>query len=342
MSGNIDVDSEPSKGSRFFFTITVGKTDRNYKRFEIIQNQLSCLKDMRVLVADKYSSTVTTVRQLLPGITVDGVCPVDDRLIQEPPAANINHYSVIIVGLFLTYDSEFEKWINKVKDRLQGTRCVIVMHYPRGALSDMLLSNIASDKELLTPSTPPDIYHDDNGYWGERQPDHQQFQTFSNIDPVSTIMQVAGLDLKDNSSNKQNQTVVRMSVPIRRKKLLTLMMEMLEHEQEEHLRERQQQQGANPPLSALPVPPPVPCTLSLSTQQKKQIAKNTTEVKRLSIALPHGAEGGRLIDSLTPKQRELFKTQNILIAEGIIIIFLFIFGSRKRDTIVLNCAVYNR
>ena len=326
MSGNIDVDSEPSKGSRFFFTITAGKTDRNYKRFKVIQNQLSCLKNTRVLVADKYSSTVTTVRQLLPGINVDGVCSVDDKLLQESTATNRNHYSVIIFGLFLTYDSEFEKWVNKLKDRLQGARCVIVIHYPRGALSDMLLSNIASDKELLTPSTPPNVYNDDNSYWGERPPQQQQFQTFSNIDPVSTIMQTAGLDLKDNSSDKQNQTVVRMSVPIRRNKLLKLMMETLEREQEEHLRKRQQQQGSERLSSAFPVPPPVSRTLPLSTQQKQQIAKNTAEVKRLSIALPHVAEGGRLIDSLTLGQRELFKTQNILIAEGIIITILFIFG----------------
>ncbi|KAG2222787.1 hypothetical protein INT45_011597, partial [Circinella minor] len=125
MSGNIDVESEPSKGSRFFFTITAEKTDRNYKRFEFMQNQLLSLKNTRVLVADKYPSTVTTIQQLLPGINVDGICSVNDELVQKLATVNINCYSVVIIGLFLTYDPEFEKWVSKLKNCLQHAHCVI-------------------------------------------------------------------------------------------------------------------------------------------------------------------------------------------------------------------------
>ncbi|KAI9264962.1 hypothetical protein BDA99DRAFT_604282 [Phascolomyces articulosus] len=353
MSGRIDVDSEPSKGSRFFFTIAAGRTDQGLKRIEFVQDHLNTLKDTKVLVADKYASTMAMIRQLLPGITVDEVCPTNDALLQQPLYADrhqdasssttsassvndLNHYPVIIVGLFLTHDPEFEAWAKKLKKYLKHAKCIVVMHYPRGALSDMLMGNIANNKGLLTPSA---AHFDANDYWGEEHSKNKQqqspFRPFNNNEPVATIIQAAGLDFEHT---KQHQTVVRMPVPIRRKKLLKLMMGIREHEQQKQF----SKSVALKPAYLSFLPPPASdegATPTSSTQQQQSSVKRKPISKRPTISARVSSEGQRLVDSLTPEELELFKTQNILIAEDNMVARKLLFKQLKRLEFNVVCAV---
>ncbi|KAG2223954.1 hypothetical protein INT45_013411, partial [Circinella minor] len=145
MSGNIDVKSEAGKGSNFFFNIKTtrvseqeqGSTNIKYhRRAEFIQNLLQEIKDTRVLVAGQHRSTVTMVQQLLPGIKVDGACTVKELL-----ACQETDYSIIVVGLFLAHDPEFDTWANYLKQFLKRARCILVMHYPTGTIGKLLGSN---------------------------------------------------------------------------------------------------------------------------------------------------------------------------------------------------------
>lgn len=128
MSGRIDVTSIPGKGSNFHFTIRVSRVpDQSLKRNNTVASLLNELHDTRVLVAGLRTSTITMIRQMLPGVPVDGISNIDDIVRYKA-----THYPVIIVGLFLTHDPEFDVWYKEMNSFLQRARCVIVMHYPNG------------------------------------------------------------------------------------------------------------------------------------------------------------------------------------------------------------------
>ncbi|KAI8138755.1 hypothetical protein BJV82DRAFT_673294 [Fennellomyces sp. T-0311] len=137
MSGTIDVSSTPNEGSNFYFTIQTSQAaEKAEKREKITDELLQYLRKTRILVADKHISTVTMVRKLLPGIQVDGVCTVNELLLQQA-----KDYPIIIVGLFLTHDPEFEEWADHLHRFLELAQCIVVMHYPTGAVGDLLGKN---------------------------------------------------------------------------------------------------------------------------------------------------------------------------------------------------------
>lgn len=47
-------------------------------------------------------------------------------------------YQVVIVGLFLTHDPEFSQWSEVLHRVIKKSRCLIIMHYPSGAVGDLL------------------------------------------------------------------------------------------------------------------------------------------------------------------------------------------------------------
>ncbi|KAI9491307.1 hypothetical protein BDB00DRAFT_833957 [Zychaea mexicana] len=281
MSGKIDVSSEPSKGSRFFFTVSAIQTqEQAVRKTEILHHHFGSLKGTRVLVADKHESTVTMVQKLLPGIIVDGVCSVDD--LHSHQAAD---YPIIIVGLFLTHDPKFKLWATRLKKFLERAKCIIVMHYPTGALSDMLMSNANGRKLLAVSSSTP---YDEEGIMKQQQ---QLQDPATDYEAVSTILHATGIG---RDHNKDHQAVVRMPVPIRRKKLVKVMTEMLVQQREQDGRHKIQDTTSS----------------SIATQRKSSASQ-----ARPPMATQISSESQRLIDSLTPEELALFKTQNILAAE---------------------------
>lgn len=90
---------------------------------------------------------------MLPGIPVDGISKIDDIARNKA-----THYPVIIVGLFLTNDPEFEVWYKEMNIFLQRARCVIVMHYPSGFGGDQvhlpLLAPSANRRAVVRLAVP--------------------------------------------------------------------------------------------------------------------------------------------------------------------------------------------
>ncbi|KAI8138810.1 hypothetical protein BJV82DRAFT_522892 [Fennellomyces sp. T-0311] len=137
MSGTIDVSSTPAQGSNFHFSICTSlASEKAEERKKMTDELLQSLRHARILVADKHASTVTMVRKLLPGVAVDGVCTVNELL-----SYRATDYPIIIVGLFLTHDPEFEEWAEHLYSFLERARCIILIHYPTGAVGELLGKN---------------------------------------------------------------------------------------------------------------------------------------------------------------------------------------------------------
>ena len=134
MSGQIGVSSAPNKGSNFYFSIKVSRMrDKSIKRNNIVAGLLDSLRNARVLVAGGHRSTVTMVKQLLPGISVDGASTINELI-----SCGKRNYDILIVGMFLANDLKFkESWghLQKIVDQVCN---VIVMHYPSGVVGEML------------------------------------------------------------------------------------------------------------------------------------------------------------------------------------------------------------
>ncbi|KAI8148750.1 hypothetical protein BJV82DRAFT_505635 [Fennellomyces sp. T-0311] len=142
MSGTIEVSSVPNQGSNFYFTIqTTCASEHHKERDATAYHLLQSLKQTHILVADKQISTVIMVQKLLPGIKVDGVCTVEELFFHQA-----TDYSIIIVGLFLTHDPEYEEWSQQLYRFLKHAQCIVVMHYPTGAVGDTKSVTVQSNK----------------------------------------------------------------------------------------------------------------------------------------------------------------------------------------------------
>ncbi|KAG2224311.1 hypothetical protein INT45_012880, partial [Circinella minor] len=154
MSGEINVKSELSKGSTFFFNIRVTPVPvEQYKSssYKQITELLKDVRDTRILVADKHASTTTLVKQLLPGTVVDGVSSVQELL-----SCNLKNYSVIVIGLFLSLDSKSPARVDRIKQFLERGQCVLVMHYPTNLVGEILgNSNINNNNQRDTNTLQP-------------------------------------------------------------------------------------------------------------------------------------------------------------------------------------------
>ncbi|KAI9494151.1 hypothetical protein BDB00DRAFT_819835 [Zychaea mexicana] len=211
MSGKIDVKSESSKGSNFFFSIrTTPVPEQCKKRIERITGIIQEVKGTRVLVADKHTSTVSMVQRLLPGITVNGACSVQELL-----ACQATDYPIIVVGLFLTHDPEFQSWATHLKKFLERAQCILVMHYPTGAMGDMLGRN-----QHLNAAPTVSTTHND----GELQSNDFTERVVAAVPSSSGS---ANTLLSTNMIKENRRAVVCMAVPLRRKALLRTMVEML-------------------------------------------------------------------------------------------------------------------
>ena len=127
MSGTIDVSSTPLKGSNFHFSINAHKVlEKTKQREELVNGLLYELGDSRILVIDKYESSIKMIRDLLPGKTVDGVCSKEELISRKE-----RHYTIVIIGFYLTHEPEFfTSWSCHLHPLLEHARCITILHYP--------------------------------------------------------------------------------------------------------------------------------------------------------------------------------------------------------------------
>ncbi|KAI9489181.1 hypothetical protein BDB00DRAFT_637091 [Zychaea mexicana] len=201
MSGKIDVKSEPNKGSNFFFNITTSRVhEQANKREDVIADLLKKLNGARVLVAATHESTASMIRQLLPGIAVDGAHTPGDFIHRQA-----TNYHVVLVGLWLTSDPELQVWTTHLKQFLQSARCVVVMHYPSVANSDVLCTN-----NLPTTGITDDERLSQNGR--------------SDLSSSTLRVNAGNVSLPP----MKLRSVVRISVPLRRINLLQALVDMIQ------------------------------------------------------------------------------------------------------------------
>ncbi|KAI9245237.1 hypothetical protein BDA99DRAFT_290142 [Phascolomyces articulosus] len=163
------------------------------------------INGVRILVADKYPSTVTLVQHLLPGSIVDGVCSI-----QELFKCNVTDYQVVIIGLYLSLDPEFITRIGQFKKCLQRAQCILVMHYPTGEMGEMLMDNKHwNNNEQAMKAITDQIT--------EKEAQHSSNKTKRDYDNI----------IKEENGN--HHIVVRISVPLRRKTLLRTLTDVLQH-----------------------------------------------------------------------------------------------------------------
>ncbi|KAI9245245.1 hypothetical protein BDA99DRAFT_448024 [Phascolomyces articulosus] len=150
MSGKIGVKSEPSKGSTFFFNIktTIPGSIEQYKsrHRKILGGLLQQVRGMRILVVEKYSSTVALVQRLLPDITVDSACSIKELL-----KYNASDYQIVIVGLYLSLDPAFGTMVDQVTLWLKNARCMLILHYPTGVVGETHSNDRNKNKTAAVP-----------------------------------------------------------------------------------------------------------------------------------------------------------------------------------------------
>ncbi|KAI8148771.1 hypothetical protein BJV82DRAFT_647609 [Fennellomyces sp. T-0311] len=200
MSGEIEVSSTPGQGSNFYFSIQATRDpEEDDKKGKLIYELLESVKKTRILVADKHASTVTMVQKLLPGVKVDGVTTVKELLLHQA-----TDYPVIIIGLFLTHDPDFEEWAHHLCLLLERAQCIVVMHYPTGAVGELL------DKNQLIVDIENDGIEIDHNY---------------TMAPCRVMLNNKSKSVSVHSSSRR--AIVRMAVPLRQIPLLRTLVEML-------------------------------------------------------------------------------------------------------------------
>ena len=213
MSGEINVKSELSKGSNFFFNIRVTPVPvEQYKSssYKQIRELLKEVRDTRILVADKHASTTTLVKQLLPGTVVDGVYSVQELL-----SCNLKNYSVIVIGLFLSLDSKSPTRVDRIKQFLERGQCVLVMHYPTNLIGEILgNSNTNNSSRRDTNALPPQNK--------KTRTDH----LISVLDDDNSLIVSEDASTDAVKKDSQSRAVVRIPVPLRRKMLLRTIVNM--------------------------------------------------------------------------------------------------------------------
>ena len=200
MGGSVDVSSKPGKGSNFYFTIQVTKVqDQSLGRDNMIAVLLNELKEeCRLLVVAKKRSTVNMVRQLLPGVKVEGACTAGELAALKGQ----QEFEALIIGLSLTRDPQYVSWAQDIHHFVSRARCTIIMHYPSSGVCEFLEQNqlISEDEGRTTALITTDSNNNNNNTQSQQEPNQQ----------------------------KQRQRVVlRMSVPLRRTKLIRTILDIL-------------------------------------------------------------------------------------------------------------------
>ncbi|KAI8140084.1 hypothetical protein BJV82DRAFT_715928 [Fennellomyces sp. T-0311] len=202
MCGTINVTSVPSQGSNFHFSICVSQArNQKQKRDTLATGLLRELGNSNVIVIDNHASTVNMIQALLPGIPVDGACSID-----EVASRKADNYSFVIIGFLLAHDPNFSSWAAHIHQILAKTRCVVIMHYPIGAIG----STIRENQLIIEPKNSTADHN------GKRTPSAQ-----STTSPV-TIKTTTGI-----FHSTQQRAIVRIAIPLRRITLLKVLVDML-------------------------------------------------------------------------------------------------------------------
>ncbi|CAO3666661.1 unnamed protein product [Rhizopus stolonifer] len=136
MGGSIDVTSVPNKGSNFYFSIRVSRSQPNGRGLEgYSQEQTGLLRNLasfKVLMVSDYKASIEMIRLFLPGIHVDGADKVEkvDKMIKHIK------YDVIIVGLTMTTENQnaHPSWLVELGEANKDA-LVVIMNYPAGAVA---------------------------------------------------------------------------------------------------------------------------------------------------------------------------------------------------------------
>ncbi|KAI9245236.1 hypothetical protein BDA99DRAFT_576957 [Phascolomyces articulosus] len=285
MEGKIDAKSTSSKGSTFLFNIkatiptSIGQSKSS--RDELLSSLSEQVNGVRILVADKYPSTIALVQHLLPSSIVDGACTI-----QKLFGCNATNYQIIVIGLYLSLDPEFTERIDQFKQWLECAQCVLVLHYPTGEMGEMLVAN-----KHWNNNNPPSAMRVKTTT--DQKSREQQVQDI-NKDPTDVLIN------NKNNSNKngiiikkenKNHFVVRIAVPLRRKTLLRTITDMLKQT----------------------------TTSSLTIAQTISSPRITSPLQRPRIPSRKSSENRKTSDPnevlITPEERERFSSMHILIAE---------------------------
>ncbi|KAJ8653535.1 hypothetical protein O0I10_010774 [Lichtheimia ornata] len=199
MNGDIDVVSEEGKGSNFRFSIEVSPVHDQSRRFtEAMQAISKSFIKTRVLVADTHHATVDMMTNFLPNLPLDGVSDYAE-LQQETP------YGVVIVGLLLDHkEGTLSYWENELQKIMKRAKVTVIMHYPLGT------SNVQGNIGGVGP-----ILEAASSSVEQEQQRQQQQQPFH-------ISSYGYLD--------EQQSIVRMGVPLRRNKLLRMLAGFLKED----------------------------------------------------------------------------------------------------------------
>ncbi|KAI7858865.1 hypothetical protein BDC45DRAFT_497792 [Circinella umbellata] len=228
MSGTIDVLSTPSKGSNFHFSINAPKAlEQTKQREKIVNGLLNELGDNQVLVIDKYKSSIKMIRELLPGKTVNGACSIEELISYKN-----NRYTIVIIGFYLTHDTEFfTSWSCHLHPHLERARCITVLHYPTSSsaineknqfvVEHHYKKQNSSSQPLSHTTTGVNKCNDNENILlsPSRRPSTQQEQV-----PIPLSIETA----LGTCSPTQHRAIVRVTIPLRRMTFLKLLVNSLD------------------------------------------------------------------------------------------------------------------
>ncbi|KAI9251842.1 hypothetical protein BDA99DRAFT_521323 [Phascolomyces articulosus] len=287
MSGKIDVDSVPNEGSNFHFNVITSRVHAQAnKREEMITELLKELDGAQILVAAPYESTVKMIRQLLPGISIDGAYTASDLV-----GRRASNYHVIIVGIWMTANGskDTEGWEEQLEQFLKDTRCVVVMHYPSGAVGDLpsIMKNLpeTTNSDNISNSSCSSSSNKTQCRNARIKKNPSSGTALrSNINGNSNIIKLPG--------RSKPGSVVRISVPLRRITLLKSLVNILHQSSDEY--------NADTIMTNIKrsTPPSTPRPSSIvTTTRMVEPGKKPTD------------------DMVTTEERTLYNTQNLLVAE---------------------------
>ncbi|KAI9245223.1 hypothetical protein BDA99DRAFT_565955 [Phascolomyces articulosus] len=302
MSGKIGVNSIPLEGSTFFFNIktTIPESiEQSKSRRKVLLDDLSHqVRGVRILVGDQYLSTVALVKRLLPSAIVDGACSIKELI-----KRNVSDYQVIIVGLYLPVDMDSDAIINQFKLWLKQARCILILHYPTGAIGEMLIdsNNWNKNKRLKTEVSS---FNDNER---ESANDSKTCNKDQQQQDIVTLVETLGIDNdpydkielnhrnspNNNKENEENRVVARIAVPLRRKTLLRTIVGMI-------------QPVTTPALSIATPTVTTPRQISSPLQRPPMASRKSSDSKK-------ARDPNEVL--ITPEERERFSKMHILIAE---------------------------